>query len=243
MNINIAGLIVKTLAAAGVKRIYGVVGDSLNGLTEALRKQIAIEWVLVRHEEVAAFAAGAEAQLTGSLTVCAGSCGPDNMHLINGLYDCHHSRVPVLAIAAQRNRQRLSPGNATGNPVQELQPFLRGISNPMQMPRILALAIQSAIGLRSVSVITIPGDIALPEAPTDEPRLATLESPSTLIRPSTADFSKLAASLNEGKKVTILNYSTSQSLQWGRAQLSAEGGDHAPRSLTAQSNFNGAALN
>ena len=97
MKTNIAELIVRTLVAAGVKRIYGVVGDSLNGLTEALRTQNAVEWVGVRHEEVAAFAAGAEAHLTGSLVVCAGSCGPGNMHLINGLYDCHRSRVPVLA--------------------------------------------------------------------------------------------------------------------------------------------------
>jgi pyruvate dehydrogenase (quinone) len=208
MNTNIAGLIVKTLAAAGVKRIYGVVGDSLNGLTEALRKQTTIEWVLVRHEEVAAFAAGAEAQLTGSLTVCAGSCGPGNMHLINGLYDCHHSRVPVLAIAAQ------VPSKEIGSDYhQETRPetlfkdcshFCEAISNPVQMPRILALAIQSAIGLRGVSVITIPGDVALLDAPTDEPRLATVDLPSTLIRPSTADLGRLAALLNEGKKVTIL---------------------------------------
>ena len=107
---NIAELMVKTLVAAGVKRIYGVVGDSLNGLTEALRKQSAIEWIPVRHEEVASFAAGAEAHLTGSLTVCAGSCGPGNMHLINGLYDCHRSRVPVLAIAAQVPSRELGSG-------------------------------------------------------------------------------------------------------------------------------------
>src|ERR1700681_189216 len=100
MNSNIAELIVKALAAAGVKRIYGVVGDSLNGLTEALRKQKVINWVTVRHEEVAAFAAGAEAHLTGSLAVCAGSCGPGNLHLINGLFDCQRNGVPVLAIAA-----------------------------------------------------------------------------------------------------------------------------------------------
>src|SRR5260221_661954 len=100
MNTTVASLIIKTLAAAGVKRIYGVPGDSLNGLTESLRTQDEIEWVLLRHEEVAAFAAGAEAHLTNSLVVCAGSCGPGNMHLINGLYDCHRSRVPVLAIAA-----------------------------------------------------------------------------------------------------------------------------------------------
>ena len=97
----VADQFAETLAAAGVKRIYGIVGDSLNGLTDALRRQGKIEWIHVRHEEVAAFAAGAEAHLTGELAVCAGSCGPGNLHLINGLFDCHRSRVPVLAIAAQ----------------------------------------------------------------------------------------------------------------------------------------------
>jgi pyruvate dehydrogenase (quinone) len=98
---TVADQFAETLAAAGIKRIYGIVGDSLNGLTDALRRQGKIEWIHVRHEEVAAFAAGAEAHLTGELAVCAGSCGPGNLHLINGLFDCHRSRVPVLAIAAQ----------------------------------------------------------------------------------------------------------------------------------------------
>src|SRR6266478_2602752 len=92
---TVADQFANTLAVAGVKRIYGVVGDSLNGLTDALRRQGKIEWVHVRHEEVAAFAAGAEAHVTGTLAVCAGSCGPGNLHLINGLFDCHRSRVPV----------------------------------------------------------------------------------------------------------------------------------------------------
>ena len=97
---TVADQFAETLALAGVKRVYGIVGDSLNGITDALRRQRKIEWIHVRHEEVAAFAAGAEAHLTGSLAVCAGSCGPGNLHLINGLFDCHRSRVPVLAIAA-----------------------------------------------------------------------------------------------------------------------------------------------
>src|SRR5882757_1932667 len=96
---SVADQFAETLAVAGVRRIYGIVGDSLNGLTDAIRRQGKIEWVHVRHEEVAAFAAGAEAHLTGELAVCAGSCGPGNLHLINGLFDCHRSRVPVLAIA------------------------------------------------------------------------------------------------------------------------------------------------
>ena len=97
---TVADQFAETLAAAGVKRIYGIVGDSLNGITDAIRRQRKVEWLHVRHEEVAAFAAGAEAHLTGELAVCAGSCGPGNLHLINGLFDCHRSRVPVLAIAA-----------------------------------------------------------------------------------------------------------------------------------------------
>jgi pyruvate dehydrogenase (quinone) len=208
MKTNIAELIVKTLTAAGVKRIYGVVGDSLNGLTEALRKQKVVEWVPCRHEEVAAFAAGAEAHLTGSLVVCAGSCGPGNMHLINGLYDCHRSRVPVLAIAAQVPSKELG-----SDYFQETRPdilfkdcshYCEPISNAVQMPRVLGLAIQSAIGLRGVSVVTISGDVALQEAPTDEPRLACLEPSFPTVRPSSDDLGRLAVLLNRGKKVTIL---------------------------------------
>ena len=103
----VAEMIIETLVAAGVKRIYGVVGDSLNGLLEEIRKCKDIEWIGVRHEETAAFAAGAQAHVTGELAVCAGSCGPGNMHLINGLYDCHRSRTPVLAIAAQIPSQEI----------------------------------------------------------------------------------------------------------------------------------------
>lgn len=208
MHQNIATLMVKTLAAAGVKRIYGVVGDSLNGLTEALRKHGGIQWIPVRHEEVAAFAAGAEAQLTGSLAVCAGSCGPGNMHLINGLYDCHRNRVPVLAIAAQIPSRELG-----SNYFQETRPdilfkdcshYCEPVANPAQMPRVLDLAIQSALGRRGVAVIAIPGDIALQEAPVDDPRLAFTMPPTLSLRPADTDLAKLAALLNEGQKVTIL---------------------------------------
>src|SRR4029077_20527656 len=98
---TVAELLVDTLVSRGVARIYGVAGDSLNGITDSIRRQDQLRWMHVRHEETAAFAAGAEAHLTGQLAVCAGSCGPGNLHLINGLYDCHRNRVPVLAIAAQ----------------------------------------------------------------------------------------------------------------------------------------------
>src|SRR3979409_2550089 len=165
---TVADQFAETLAAAGVKRIYGIVGDSLNGLTDALRRQGKIEWVHVRHEEVAAFAAGAEAHLTGELAVCAGSCGPGNTHLINGLYDCQRSRVPVLAIAAQ------IPTKEIGSEYfQETKPdhifkdcshYCEFISHPSQMPRVLEIAIRTAIAKRGVAVIVISGDTALQDA-------------------------------------------------------------------------------
>src|SRR6202521_408994 len=151
---TVADQFADTLAAAGVKRIYGVVGDSLNGLTDALRRQGKIEWVHVRHEEVAAFAAGAEAHLTGSLAVCAGSCGPGNLHLINGLFDCHRSRVPVLAIAAHIPSPEIG-----SNYFQETHPetlfrecshYCELVSSPAQMPRVLEEAIRAALGQRGV---------------------------------------------------------------------------------------------
>src|SRR5215470_9832265 len=145
------------LAVAGVKRVYGIVGDSLNGLTDAIRSQGKIEWIHVRHEEVAAFAAGAEAHLTDSLAVCAGSCGPGNLHLINGLFDCHRSRVPVLAIAAH-----IPSAEIGSNYFQETHPqhlfrecssYCELVSSPEQMPRALEIAVRRASYERCVSVL------------------------------------------------------------------------------------------
>src|ERR1700748_2150934 len=128
MSKTVAEQFADILVAVGVKRIYGIVGDSLNGLTDAIRRQGKIEWVHVRHEEVAAFAAGAEAHLTGELAVCAGSCGPGNLHLINGLFDCHRSHVPVLRIAAAIPFAEIGTGSLPGptprNAVQGMQPLL-----------------------------------------------------------------------------------------------------------------------
>src|SRR6266403_2106930 len=122
---NVADRIIATLDAANVRRIYGLVGDSLNGITESLRVREKIEWIAVRHEEVAAFAAGAEAQLTGQVAVCAGSCGPGNLHLINGLYDAHRSAAPVLAIAAHipsfRDRHGILSGNTPRTALPRMQ--------------------------------------------------------------------------------------------------------------------------
>src|SRR5262247_3513606 len=151
------------LAAAGVKRIYGIVGDSLNGLTDAVRRQGKIEWVHVRHEEVAAFAAGAEAHLTGELTVCAGSCGPGNLHLINGLFDCHRSRVPVLGIAAQIPSAEIGGGyfqeTHPQNLLRECSHYCELVSDASQLPYALENAIREAVGGRGVSVIALPGDV------------------------------------------------------------------------------------
>src|SRR6266567_86774 len=130
-----------TLLQAGVKRVYGIVGDSLNGFTDALRQIKDIEWVHVRHEEGAAFAAGAEAHVTGKLAVCAGSCGPGNTHLINGLYDAHRSRVPVLAIAAQIPSVEIGTGyfqeTHPQNLFRECSHYCELISGANQMPRVL----------------------------------------------------------------------------------------------------------
>ena len=153
---NVADLIAETLIQAGVKRIFGVVGDSLNGLTEALRKRKAIDWIHVRHEEVAAFAAAGEAQITGELAVCAGSCGPGNLHLINGLFDAHRSRTPVLAIAAQ-----IPSGEIGGGYFQETHPqelfrecshYCELVSDTAQLPYVLENAIRAAVGQRGVAV-------------------------------------------------------------------------------------------
>src|SRR6516162_2436878 len=146
---NIADLFVATLEQAGVKRIFGIVGDSLNGLTEALRNRGTIEWVHVRHEEVAAFAAGAEAQMTGNLAVCAGSCGPGNLHLINGLFDAHRSRVPVLAIAAHIPSSEIGTGYfQETHPDQlfrECSHYCELVSHSRQAPRVLQSAVQHAV--------------------------------------------------------------------------------------------------
>ncbi len=204
---NVADLLVDVLAETGVQRIYGVSGDSLNGITDSIRTSKRIQWIHVRHEETAAFAAGAEAHLTGRLAVCAGSCGPGNLHLINGLYDCHRSRVPVLAIAAQ------IPSNEIGSGYfQETHPehlfaqcshYCELVSQPEQMPRVLEIAIQTAISRRGVAVVTLPGDIGFRDAVERGPRLHFAE-PKPTVCPSDNEISELARILNDSKKTTIL---------------------------------------
>src|ERR1700735_5894323 len=162
---TVAESLVKTLATAGVKRIYGIVGDSLNGIIDEIRRQKTIEWVHVRHEEVAAFAAGADAHVTGELAVCAGSCGPGNLHLINGLYDAHRSRVPVVAIAAHIPSKEIGGFYFQETHPQELfqecSAYCELVSSPAQLPYVLDIAIRSAVEQRDVAVLVIPGDVLL----------------------------------------------------------------------------------
>jgi pyruvate dehydrogenase (quinone) len=205
-NKKVADVLVDTLVAAGVKNIYGLAGDSLNGITDSIRTRDNIKWIPVRHEETAAFAAGAEAHLTGHLAVCAGSCGPGNLHLINGLYDCHRSRVPVLAIAAH------IPSNEIGsNYFQETRPeslfrecshYCELISQAEQMPRVLEIAMQTAISRRGVAVVVLPGNLGFREAINLQPRLKFPE-PQPTVRPSEDEIIHLSSLLNQSKKVTI----------------------------------------
>ncbi len=206
---TVADQFAETLAVAGVKRIYGIVGDSLNGITDSIRRQGKIEWVHVRHEEAGAFAAGAEAHLTGEIAVCAGSCGPGNLHLINGLFDCHRSRVPVLGIAAQIPSGEIGSGYFQETHPQDLfrecSHYCELVSGANQMPRVLEIAIRTAVAKRGVSVVVIPGDVALQpalDAPLAKP--ASLLPPHSAVTPARADLEQLAAMLNQGRRVTLL---------------------------------------
>lgn len=204
MSYTVAQQLIDTLKKAGVERIYGIVGDSLNPVTDAIRRDKKIQWVHVRHEETAAFAAGAEAQLTGKLAVCAGSCGPGNLHLINGLFDSHRSLAPVLALAAHIPSSEVGTGYfQETHPDQlfrECSHYCELISHPGQMPRVLQSAMQHAVSKRGVSVIALSGDVAGMEASSNVvPSIATEEP---VIRPADGDLSRLADLLNKGR-VTI----------------------------------------
>ncbi|MEQ1956722.1 ubiquinone-dependent pyruvate dehydrogenase [Mesorhizobium sp. CN2-181] len=205
---TVAALIVETLRQAGVRRIYGVVGDSLNGLTDALRQQDDIDWVHVRHEEVAAFAAAGESQVTGQLAVCAGSCGPGNLHLINGLFDAHRSRTPVLAIAAQIPTAEIGGGyfqeTHPQNLFAECSHYCEMVSDPAQLPFVLENAIRAAVGLRGVAVVAIPGDIALRPAPAREiSSRQSLLPAAPMVRPAEAQVDAMAKLLPDASKVTL----------------------------------------
>ncbi|SOE87031.1 pyruvate dehydrogenase (quinone) [Burkholderia sp. YR290] len=203
---TVADYLAKTLEAVGVERIWGVTGDSLNGLANSLHKLGSIRWMHTRHEESAAFAAGTDAASTGKLGVCAGSCGPGNLHLINGLFDAHRNHQPVLAIAAHIPSTEIGLGYFQETHPQQLfrecSHFAELVTDPRQFPRLLERAIRTAIEARGVAVIVLPGDVALREA-TDE---LTRWSPSTppAIVPRDADLDRLADLLNASGAVTLL---------------------------------------
>src|ERR1700689_4743809 len=190
---TVADQMIEVLAAAGVKRVYGVVGDSLNGFTDAMLRRGGIQWMHVRHEEVAAFAAGADAHVTGDLAVCAGSCGPGNLHLINGLFDCQRSRVPVVAIAAHIPSPEIGSGyfqeTHPESLFKECSHYCELISSSAQMPRTLEIAIREAVGKRGVSVVVIPGDVALQEAAdAPPPKTDNLLPPAPVVIPAARDL-------------------------------------------------------
>jgi pyruvate dehydrogenase (quinone) len=206
---TVADQMVEILAAAGVKRVYGVVGDSLNGFTDALRRAGGIEWLHVRHEEVGAFAAGADAHVTGGLAVCAGSCGPGNLHLINGLFDCQRSRLPVVAIAAQIPSPEIGSSYfQETHPEQlfkECSNYCELVSTPAQIPRVLEVAVRRAILERCVSVVVVPGDVMLKAAEAAPgPKPFGLAPVQPVIVPPDSALDRLADFLNRSQRVTLL---------------------------------------
>jgi pyruvate dehydrogenase (quinone) len=205
MSRTAADYMAEALAQAGVKRIYGVVGDSLNGFTDSLRRLKSIDWVHVRHEEGAAFAAGAEAHLTGKLAVCAGSCGPGNTHLINGLYDAQRNRVPVLAIAAHIPSSEIGidyfQATHPETLFKECSHYAELVSHPDQLPQVLLRAMRVAVGQGGVAVVVIPGNVALGPLAKPVPKWLLPSAPT--VRPNDDEVSRLAELLNEGSGVTL----------------------------------------
>ena len=204
---TVADVMVAALKASGVRRVYGIPGDSANGFTDALRRDGEVTWEHVRHEEAAGFAAAAEAAVTGQLAVCAGSCGPGNLHLINGLFDANRSRVPVLAIAAQIPREEIG-----GNYFQETHPqelfrecsvYCELVSIPEQIPWILQIAMRAALERGGVAVVVVPGEIFLADAPAGADR-PPVRPTSSVIRPADAALAAAAEVLNAASRVTIL---------------------------------------
>jgi thiamine pyrophosphate-dependent acetolactate synthase large subunit-like protein len=206
-TVKVADVLTEMLAQASIKRIHGVVGDSLNGITESLRQRKDIDWIHYRHEEAAAFAACAESQLTGELAVCAGSCGPGNLHLINGLYDAQRTRTPVLAIAAHIPSAEIGGGyfqeTHPQNLFQECSHYCELVSSPAQIQRVVGNAIRAAVGQRGVAVIVLPGDVALSDAPSFSGTRAGLLPATPVVTPSAEDLERLAALLGKGRKVTL----------------------------------------
>ncbi|HKN30408.1 MAG TPA: thiamine pyrophosphate-dependent enzyme [Roseiarcus sp.] len=201
---RVADVVVETLQAAGVKRCWGVPGDTLNFVTDAIRRS-PIEWVHVRHEEVAGFAAGAEAMLTGDLTACAGSCGPGSLHFINGLFESHRNRAPVVLIASQITRDELGfdfPQEVDFAPIyKSCSVFCDEIRSPAQARRKTAMAAQAALSKRGVAVLILPIDVSKADAP-EEPAFAVHVS-EPVVRPSDAELDRIAEVLNAGTRIAI----------------------------------------
>ena len=202
---TVAAQLVRMLRDAGARRIYGVVGDSLNPIVDAVRHTDGIEWVHVSNEEGGAFAAAAEAQVTGGLAVCAGSCGPGNTHLLQGLYDAHRSGAPVVAIASHIQSQEIGMGFfQETHPERTFQDcsYWCEVVTPKQMPHTLRVAIQTAVGRRGVSVVVLPGDLAAEESggPTVPTAMVTEPSP---VRPAAAQVQALADAVNAARTVTL----------------------------------------
>jgi pyruvate dehydrogenase (quinone) len=204
---TIADLIVEGLQNAGVSRVHGLPGDSLNGLTDALRRNTAVTWEHYRHEEAAAFAAAGEAATTGSLAVCAGSCGPGNLHLINGLFEAQRSRVPVLAIAAQIPGSEIGTGYFQETHPQDMfrecSVYCELASSPEQFPLLLDIALRAAVERSGVAVLVVPGDVLMHRFD-HKPKAATVLPTAPVVRPSDAEIERAAAVLNDAKRITIL---------------------------------------
>jgi pyruvate dehydrogenase (quinone) len=207
MASSVADVMVAVLKASGMRRVYGIPGDSLNGFTDAMRRAGGIAWQHVRHEEAAAFAAAAEAALTGELAVCAASCGPGNLHLINGLFDANRSRVPVLAIAAQ------IPGDEIGseyfqethpqNLFRECSVYCELVGEPEQMPRVLEIAMRTALARSGVGVVVIPGEVFFADVPSGA-KVVPVRAATAVIRPDDGSLAEAAEVLNSAQRVTIL---------------------------------------
>ena len=207
MASSVAEVMVATLKASGTRRVYGIPGDSLNGFTDAMRRAGGIAWQHVRHEEAAAFAAAAEAALTGELAVCAASCGPGNLHLINGLFDANRSRVPVLAIAAQIPEDEIGSEyfqeTHPQNLFRECSVYCELVSEPEQMPRVLEIAMRTALSRGGVGVVVIPGGVFFADAPSGA-KAVPVRAATSVIRPDDTSLAAAAEVLNSAQRVTIL---------------------------------------
>ena len=205
---TVADHVISTLQLSGVRRVYGVSGDSLNGFTDAIRRADGMSWEHVRNEEAAAFAAAADAALTGRLAVCAGSCGPGNLHLINGLFDAQRSRVPVLAIAAHIPRAEIGSEYFQETHPQDLfrecSVYRELVSTPEMAPRILHMAMRAAVEENGVAVVVVPGEVFLTRSGDTGWDSRPIVATHSVLRPDDESLRRAAALLNDATNVTIL---------------------------------------